>query len=298
MVLVDDNFASIVAAVEEGRHVFENIRKVILYTLPTNGGQALLVMGACWLFVPAGGIAIPDDTFNDWLMSTNALETDDDGMEIVTEVPIPLMITRAILIAAIYTVALVALLPWRRWPLPVTWRRTLALTGAGALAAVAGACWLMDFGRAAVPDRPIGDLRIPAAALLAGGAILAGPGRTLIVGAALPVALLATTMWRQEVWALGAWGFERQVGVLIGLTLLVHLTATRVGVWLGSRRLIAGIAYALVLIAIALLAADPLIDSQPLLVAARRLGVSAAAAALLLLLAGWRISPRADRQSA
>jgi Ca2+-transporting ATPase len=46
MVLVDDNFASIVAAVEEGRHVYENIRKVILYTLPTNGGQALLVMGA------------------------------------------------------------------------------------------------------------------------------------------------------------------------------------------------------------------------------------------------------------
>ncbi|MBM3131540.1 MAG: HAD-IC family P-type ATPase [Chloroflexi bacterium] len=46
MVLLDDNFASIVAAVEEGRHVFENIRKVILYTLPTNGGQALLIIGA------------------------------------------------------------------------------------------------------------------------------------------------------------------------------------------------------------------------------------------------------------
>ncbi|MFO8009771.1 MAG: HAD-IC family P-type ATPase [Dehalococcoidia bacterium] len=46
MVLMDDNFASIVAAVEEGRHVFDNIRKVILYTLPTNGGQALLIMGA------------------------------------------------------------------------------------------------------------------------------------------------------------------------------------------------------------------------------------------------------------
>ncbi|MFC1924680.1 cation-translocating P-type ATPase [Chloroflexota bacterium] len=51
MILVDDNFASIVAAVEEGRHVFENIRKVILYTLPTNGGQALLLIGAI-LLVP------------------------------------------------------------------------------------------------------------------------------------------------------------------------------------------------------------------------------------------------------
>jgi len=61
MVLVDDNFASIVAAVEEGRHVFENIRKVILYTLPTNGGQALLVMGAIALaaFIPLFHIRLP-----------------------------------------------------------------------------------------------------------------------------------------------------------------------------------------------------------------------------------------------
>ena len=49
MILTDDNFASIVAAVEEGRYVYENIRKVILYTLPTNGGQTLLVLGAILL---------------------------------------------------------------------------------------------------------------------------------------------------------------------------------------------------------------------------------------------------------
>ena len=42
MVLTDDNFASVVAAVEEGRHAWNNIEKAILYTLPTNGGQALL----------------------------------------------------------------------------------------------------------------------------------------------------------------------------------------------------------------------------------------------------------------
>ena len=49
MILVDDNFATIVAAVEEGRHVFNNIRKVILYTLPTNGGQAFLILAAIML---------------------------------------------------------------------------------------------------------------------------------------------------------------------------------------------------------------------------------------------------------
>jgi potassium/sodium efflux P-type ATPase len=61
MVLVDDNFASIVAAVEEGRHVFENIRKVILYTLPTNGGQALLVIGAIIMipFIPLFAERLP-----------------------------------------------------------------------------------------------------------------------------------------------------------------------------------------------------------------------------------------------
>jgi magnesium-transporting ATPase (P-type) len=35
-----------VAAVEEGRHAWNNLEKAILYTLPTNGGQALLIMAA------------------------------------------------------------------------------------------------------------------------------------------------------------------------------------------------------------------------------------------------------------
>ncbi|KGJ03931.1 carbonate dehydratase [Paracoccus halophilus] len=46
LVLADDNFASIVAAVREGRTVFDNLRKVIAWTLPTNAGEALTVMAA------------------------------------------------------------------------------------------------------------------------------------------------------------------------------------------------------------------------------------------------------------
>jgi len=38
MILTDDNFASIVSAMEEGRHAWKNLEKAILYTLPTNGG--------------------------------------------------------------------------------------------------------------------------------------------------------------------------------------------------------------------------------------------------------------------
>ena len=44
MVLADDNFASIVAAVREGRTVYDNLTKVIAWTLPTNGGEALTII--------------------------------------------------------------------------------------------------------------------------------------------------------------------------------------------------------------------------------------------------------------
>jgi magnesium-transporting ATPase (P-type) len=49
MVLLDDNFASIVAAVHEGRVVYDNIRKVTAWTLPTNGGEVLTVIAAILL---------------------------------------------------------------------------------------------------------------------------------------------------------------------------------------------------------------------------------------------------------
>jgi magnesium-transporting ATPase (P-type) len=54
IVLTDDNFRSIAAAVEEGRTTFDNITKAILFTLPTNGGEAGVVIGAL-----LGGLAMP-----------------------------------------------------------------------------------------------------------------------------------------------------------------------------------------------------------------------------------------------
>ena len=44
LVLADDNFTSIVAAVREGRTVYDNIKKVISWTLPTNAGETMTII--------------------------------------------------------------------------------------------------------------------------------------------------------------------------------------------------------------------------------------------------------------
>jgi magnesium-transporting ATPase (P-type) len=49
MVLTDDNFASIANAVEEGRTVYDNLKKSIIFVLPTNGGEMLTIIAAILL---------------------------------------------------------------------------------------------------------------------------------------------------------------------------------------------------------------------------------------------------------
>jgi len=46
VVLADDNFATIEHAVEEGRRIYDNVRKSVLFLLPTNGAQALVMLVA------------------------------------------------------------------------------------------------------------------------------------------------------------------------------------------------------------------------------------------------------------
>jgi magnesium-transporting ATPase (P-type) len=54
IVLADDNFTSIERAVEEGRTIYDNLRKAILFILPTNGAESLVI-----LFAVSFGLVLP-----------------------------------------------------------------------------------------------------------------------------------------------------------------------------------------------------------------------------------------------
>ncbi|WP_080796293.1 cation-translocating P-type ATPase [Corynebacterium pacaense] len=54
IVLADDNFATIERAVEEGRRIYDNIRKSVVFLLPTNGAQSLVILVAILL-----GMSLP-----------------------------------------------------------------------------------------------------------------------------------------------------------------------------------------------------------------------------------------------
>ncbi|MEY2719314.1 MAG: hypothetical protein RLZZ273_680 [Bacteroidota bacterium] len=69
MVLTDDNFATIVSAVEEGRTVYENLLKFIIWTIPTNAAEGLIIVLAV-----AAGSALPIEPVQIlWINMTTAV---------------------------------------------------------------------------------------------------------------------------------------------------------------------------------------------------------------------------------
>ncbi len=52
MVLTDDNFATIVAAIEEGRRIYDNIRKFVIFLMRSNLGEVMIISGAMLFAMP------------------------------------------------------------------------------------------------------------------------------------------------------------------------------------------------------------------------------------------------------
>ncbi len=122
IVLTDDNFASIVAAVREGRTVYDNIRKVIAWTLPTNGGEVLAIAVALML-----GLTLPMTPPQ--ILWVNMILTITLGLVLAFEpaepsvmqrrprspqAPLlsPFMVWRVILVSVLFTLGVFAIMAW------------------------------------------------------------------------------------------------------------------------------------------------------------------------------------------
>lgn len=178
---------------------------------------ALAAMWAAQTAVSGGEIEVPEKSMLLW----------------VDWHPAPALALRVLAVTVIYLPVIVCLMAidaasWRRSRMPRRGGMLAALTACGTLAALGGAFWLLDSRWAPVPLRLIGDLRIPAAAVLAGGALLARPGRELLAGLSLPAAMLIATVWRQKVWLLpNPWAFDFHLLILLCMTGGAQLALSR-----------------------------------------------------------------------
>ncbi len=122
IVLTDDNFASIDAAVHAGRTVYDNIRKVIAWTIPTNGGEALTIIFALLL-----GITLPMTPAQ--ILWINLILTVTLGLSLAFEPPepgimrrpprrpnesllTPFMVWRIIFVSILFVIGNLAIFAW------------------------------------------------------------------------------------------------------------------------------------------------------------------------------------------
>lgn len=136
MILTDDNFASIVAAVEEGRIIYNNIKKVIVNLLSTNGGEQIVIIstvlsGLPLPFTPVQilWINLITDSF-----PSLALAADPPGEDVLAEPPQDPkasifsrgMLARIIYLAVITAIGTIALFYWALMTAGVAKARTIA----------------------------------------------------------------------------------------------------------------------------------------------------------------------------
>ncbi len=213
---------------------------------------AVVITWAAGSFTETRSVPVPDRTFAGWHLVKKVVieeqgrgrldeQPSTKGELVMMESAQPLSRTRMLLVAAVYAAVMFTMMALemaekRGVAFSERGRLFTALCVSGGVSALGGAFWLIEYSAAPVPTRPIGDLRVVAAAVLAGGAFFAGRGRGMLVGICLPVAMLLATIWQQEVWALEFRGYSLQLLILTGMTVTAHLAMVeavkpKVGIW-------------------------------------------------------------------
>lgn len=168
-------------------------------------------------------VLVPKATFQDWQLLPPARQEDSETNELDKgeSVLAPrIQYTRMVLAGAVYTLVMISLMfinahRAEGFHISSQWQMFWVLAVSGMLSAAGGALWLLNEGYAPLPTRLVDDLRPVAAAVLAGGALLAGRGRTMLVLVLLPLASYLALHWRQDVWQMTYQGYEIHMFLLV-----------------------------------------------------------------------------------
>ena len=283
----------------------------IVITLAIGAGSMLAAQTLAPAPAPRRAVAVPEDTFGRWLLREEVVEAgrrENGGggsgavpgaNNRVLSAPRSPSATRMLLVAGTYGVTMVLLMVWGTLAQHDLLRRLrrarvfVGLAASGALAAAAGTFWLVEHNSAPVPTRLVGDLRVPAAALLAGGALLVGPRRTLLSGLFLPLSVFLATAWRQEIPGARIHGYAVQSALLAGMILSIGLGFRRALAGSGRSRAIFATCCGVACLGLVLVAAQALRDAYD----ARRLLHVVGIAAWLTAVAGMTITECAMRMA-
>lgn len=187
---------------------------------PLPGAVVTLLTAVCVMllmqrFVPVRQVLLEAHLFDDWHLSSRSPE----GL-----LSLPLSLTRMLLVVGVYGLLLLNIAFVSRIRISGGTARLgifISLLASGIMAAAGGSLWLIDNFAANVPTRAVDDLRVPAAAVLAGAMLLTGHRRTLLCALYLAPAMLLTTAWRQQVLLVPHEGYSLQMlPLLVGAVII------------------------------------------------------------------------------
>jgi hypothetical protein len=210
--------AAAALVIQAGSHPLLALAAVVGVGLGLGGIHALAVVG---MKLPGWGVTLITGTLG---VSVVAAATDGEAVKLAMEhfdrwpgASRPVFMAGTFYIAALLALARLSSRSYRQKRPRLPAKLAGALVASAVLSSLGGLCWLLKSGQTCLPGYLVGDLRILAAAVLAGAAGLPGRGRSLLVCAMLPLAMLVTTVWRFGVWPTPLWPVPANLLALAGM---------------------------------------------------------------------------------